>query len=126
MGDYMKSLFPSIKKSKYEGPGGLIDRAGDTLSAAFVERLRGMADAEQHGAGDGGGGLLPTGAPLPAAGVREEIAEHVARVKEQGFTVIENVIPPELVAAIREDVVTAVGTIEAEWDALDEPDWKGR
>ena len=40
----------------YEGPSGLIDRAGDTLSAAFVERLRGMAAAQQHGAGDASGG----------------------------------------------------------------------
>ena len=32
-------------------------------------------------------------------------------------TVIENVIPPELVAGIREDVVAAVDTIQAEWSA---------
>ena len=80
----------------YEGPGALIDRAGDTLSDAFIDRLRGMSAASQHEAGDIGGGLLPTGGPRPAAAVREEIAAHIARVREQGYTVIENVIPPEL------------------------------
>ena len=111
------------EETNYEGPSGLIGRGGDTLSAPVVERLRSMADAQQHEAGEAGGGLLPTGAPRPAAGVRQEVDEHVARVKEEGYTVIENVIPPERVAAVREDIVKAVDVIEAEWAALDEPDW---
>ena len=57
-------------------------------------------------------GGLPTGALRPAAGVSEEVAGHIAWVREQGYTVIENVIPPEWVAAIREDVVEAVTAIE--------------
>ena len=105
-----------------EGPGALIDRAGDTLSAAYIERLRSMADDKRDG--HDGGELLPTGAPLPAAEVSEEIVEHVARVKDQGFTVIENVIPPDRVAAVREDVVKAADIIKAEWDALNAPDWR--
>ena len=120
----MESFFAAAKKLKYDGPNELIARAGDTLSTDFIERLRRMADADQNGASDGGGQLLPTGDPLPAPGVRAEIAEHIARVKQQGFTVIENVIPPELVAAVREDVVEAVRTIKAEWDALGETSWK--
>ena len=120
----MESFFAAAKKLKYDGPNELIARAGDTLSTDFIERLRRMADADQNGASDGGERLLPTGDPLPAAGVRAEIAEHIARVKQQGFTVIENVIPPELVAAVREDVVEAVRTIKAEWDALGETSWK--
>ena len=92
----------------YEGPGALIDRAGDTLSDALIARLHGMSAASQHEAGDIGGGLLPTGGPRPAAVVREEIAAHIARVREQGYTVIENVIPPERVTAIRDDVVGPV------------------
>ena len=105
-----------------EGPGGLIDRAGDALPIAYIERLRSMADDERDG-GDGGE-LLPTGAPLPAAEISEEIDEHVARVKEQGFTVIENVIPSDQVAAVREDVVKAADIIKTEWEALDAPDWR--
>ena len=120
----MESFFSDAKKLKYDGPRELIDRAGDILSTEFIERLRHVADAEENGDSDGGGRLLPTGTPLPAAEVREEIAAHIARVKQQGFTVIENVIPPELVAAIREDVVEAVRTIEAEWAGLDESNWK--
>ena len=108
----------------YEGPGALIDRAGDTLSDAFIDRLRGMSAASQREAGDTGGGLLPTGGPRPAAAVREEIAAHIARVREQGYTVIENAIPPERVAAIREDVVAAVDAIGAEWAALGDLSWK--
>ena len=45
----------------YEGPGALIDRAGDTFSDAFIDRLGGMSAASQREAGDTGGGLLPTG-----------------------------------------------------------------
>ena len=103
----------------YEGPGALIDRAGDTLSDAFIDRLRGMSAASQREAGDTGGGLLPTGGPRPPAAVREEIAAHIARVREQGYTVIENVIPTERVTAIRDDVVAAVDAIGAEWAALE-------
>ena len=96
-----------------EGPGELIEKADDRLAPPFIERLRRIA----------GDGVLPTGAPLPPAAVREEVAEHVARVKEQGFTVIENVIPPGRLAEIREDVVKAASILQAEWDALDTQNW---
>ena len=74
MGDYMESFFAAAKKLKYDGPNELIDKAGDTLSTDFIERLRRMADADQNGASDGGGQLLPTGDPLPAAGVRASLS----------------------------------------------------
>ena len=67
---------------------------------------------------------MPTGAPRPADEVCEEIDFHVARVREQGYTVIENAIPSERVAAIREDVVEAVDAIRAEWAVLGDPSWK--
>lgn len=103
-----------------EGPGGLIDKAEDTLSPIYVEHLRSLAEREVPD----GGELFPTGAPYPPAEVRDEIADHVARVKEQGFTVIENVVPPDRVAGIREDVVKAAELIKAEWEEMNARDWR--
>ena len=83
-----------------------------------------MSAASQREAGRYRRRAIATGGPRPAAAVREEIAAHIARVREQGYTVIVNAILPERVAAIREDVVAAVDAIGAEWAALGDPSWK--
>jgi hypothetical protein len=93
------------------------------LSPVMVAKLRELDAARQAEAA----------ARAAAGGARQvsearaaECARHVARIKQDGYTVVESVIPPERVAAIRAAVLDgATPAIAAEAEALGvAKDWK--